>query len=371
MLTFGAMQFAAAMLMSLLTIKLFVFQHGKCTEGDFTRRSRHLMGAATALLAVHFLIQLMAGLRTIGTTQAAMVNLLMLPIASYLFAVAVLLLQRKGRLSWWDLAFGPMVCGVVVITISTALTIDGMPFLSDSPELRVAEYAGAALYMAMQGYYTVRHTTSLWDMRRYLADYYDHDTSHLLRWMQWSIVGLMILALMVPFSLFSSGVWLLVIAISTFFFVFYLVDSFCSYVVSTDSAQICAAADNEDDTEPQPVSAPEETIPAAAEDAVNEWIMHGGYLKCGILQPDAANEIGISKYFLKKYLHFKGFTFCNWIALLRVEEAKRILKAHREWSADAVAEHCGFSDRTVLQRTFKKFVGVTPAQWAENTTLEK
>ncbi|MBQ8655812.1 MAG: AraC family transcriptional regulator [Prevotella sp.] len=33
---------------------------------------------------------------------------------------------------------------------------------------------------------------------------------------------------------------------------------------------------------------------------------------------------------------------------------------------DAIASQCGFADRTVFQRTFKKMVGITPAQYMEH-----
>ena len=49
-----------------------------------------------------------------------------------------------------------------------------------------------------------------------------------------------------------------------------------------------------------------------------------------------------------------------------MEEAKRIIAAHPDWSNDAVAQHCGFTDRTVLQRTFKRIEGITPQKYLED-----
>ena len=42
------------------------------------------------------------------------------------------------------------------------------------------------------------------------------------------------------------------------------------------------------------------------------------------------------------------------------------LAAHPDWSNDAVAQHCGFTDRTVLQRTFKRIEGITPQKYLED-----
>ena len=86
----------------------------------------------------------------------------------------------------------------------------------------------------------------------------------------------------------------------------------------------------------------------------------------GLLQPLAAQAIGISRYRLTAWLHQQGLKYTEWIAQLRVEEAKRIIAAHPDWSNDAVAQHCGFTDRTVLQRTFKRIEGITPQKYLEN-----
>ena len=69
--------------------------------------------------------------------------------------------------------------------------------------------------------------------------------------------------------------------------------------------------------------------------------------------------------------HIKAITIKTGSALmgtskaLLIEEAKRQLKEHPEWSNDAIAQYCGFSDRTTLQRTFKEKTGLTPTQFIQ------
>jgi len=168
-----------------------------------------------------------------GVTQSVMLNLAMLIPASYLFARAVLLLQRHGRLSRWDRWAGPLAWGAAMAMLLAVALTDGGPLLGDSPQRQWAEIAGALCYLAMQTYYSWRHITALRAMHRTLNDYYDNDTAGMLRWMQLSIVGLMLLALLVPFVIFATADWLLfVIAITIYFFIFYLVDSFCYYLTS-------------------------------------------------------------------------------------------------------------------------------------------
>ena len=107
-------------------------------------------------------------------------------------------------------------------------------------------------------------------------------------------------------------------------------------------------------------------VMSEVEAAVEAWLARGGYRQTGLLQPMAAQEIGISRYRLTAWLHQRGVKYTEWIAQLRVEEAKRVMAEHPEWSNDAVAQHCGFADRTVLQRTFKNVEGITPQKYLEN-----
>ena len=377
MVTLQMMQFTAVVLMLLLTAKLLLLRQWR-NVGSNARQARWLMAGGTALLALHFVLQLAMGLRLMGVTQSVMLNLAMLIPASYFFSRAVLLLQRRGKLSLADRWMGPAVWTVTMAMLAVAALTDGQPLLSDTPELRLAEKAGAVLYMLMQGYYTWRHTASLVAMRHALSNYYDSDTDGMLRWMQYSIIGLMLLALMVPVAIFGTGAWLLIIAFAIYFFLFYLVDSFCFYLVSPASGRMEAAEQNAAEVEEEEklensknkvlkdtaVLSPE--VMSEVEAAVEAWQVRGGYRQTGLLQPLAAQDIGISRYRLTAWLHQRGVKYTEWIALLRVEEAKRIMAEHPEWSNDAVAQHCGFADRTVLQRTFKNVEGITPQTYQAN-----
>ena len=359
------MQFSAVVLMLLLTLKL-LRQRGKRKEDHVATLARRWMMVGTSVLAVHFFLQLHYGLRPIGITQSVMLNLTMLIPASYIFAIAVLLLQRRGKLSRMEWLTGPVTWATVMALLGVAIITDGQSLLSDTAERRQAETAGAVLYMLMQGYYTWQLTANLIAMRRALHDYYDRDTDGMLNWMQKSIAGLVLLALMVPLAIFGSGPWLLVIAFAIYYFIFDLVDSFCYYLNSAAPAQLQEAERHADETEHErKVSATSHPspLPSEVDEVIAAWTARGGYRQCGLLQPIAAASIGIPKYQLKEWLHLQGLKYSEWIATLRVEEAKRVMTEHPEWSNDAIAQHCGFADRTVLQRTFKKTAGMTPQKY--------
>lgn len=381
MITVKMMQFTAMVLMLLLTLKLLLLHDFRIKTKE-ARRARWLMVGGMALLALHFFLQLKTGLRQMGVTQSVVLNLIMLMPVSYIIARALLMLQRRGKLSRADRWTGPLAWIVTMALLAVAAMTDGQPLFSDTPQLRTAEKIGAVLYMLMQGYYTWRHTQSLITMHKVLNNYYDRDTDGMLRWMQLGIAGMMLLALLVPMAIFGSGPMLLIFAFIIFFSIFYLVDSFCLYLVSPAPERMQAAEQNNDEMEQEisneainllshgdglsttsAILSPE--MARAVDQAVEVWVAKGGYRKTGLLQPLAAADIGVSRYRLTCWLHQRGMKYTDWIASLRIEEAKRTIKAHPEWSNDAVAQHCGFSDRTVLQRTFKKLTGTTPQKYLE------
>ena len=51
------------------------------------------------------------------------------------------------------------------------------------------------------------------------------------------------------------------------------------------------------------------------------------------------------------------------VTTLRIEEAKRVLKEHPDWSTESVADYCGFSSREYFHRTFRQLTGSTPANY--------
>ena len=94
----GEMPFTAVMLLSLMTLALVMLLPRKVAEDAVANRSRWLMVAGLGLLAVQFLLQHVWHFRSMGVTQAVMMNLLFFIPCSSLLALSVLNLQRQGQL---------------------------------------------------------------------------------------------------------------------------------------------------------------------------------------------------------------------------------------------------------------------------------
>ena len=100
--------------------------------------------------------------------------------------------------------------------------------------------------------------------------------------------------------------------------------------------------------------------------AVEKWLNGGGYLKAGMKMPNAAAEMGIPQYLLSSWLRYNNLKYSDWMTDLRISEAKRVLVEHSDWNNEAVAQHCGFTDRSYFQTIFKKKTGMTPAEFIQS-----
>ncbi|MBR3411796.1 MAG: helix-turn-helix transcriptional regulator [Bacteroidales bacterium] len=369
------MQFTAIVLMIGLTLKLLLLPR-RVEENNVTGRSRWLMFGGTALLGVQFVLQMALGLRAQGVTQAVMLNLTVFTLVSWLLSLAILRLLTQGRLSRMDAWLGGGVWAVETVLIAAAAMTDGETLLSGSHRLRTAEQVGSIIYFAMQCYYTVRVVTLLRRMRRSLSDYYDYDISQRIEWMQVSIWVLSLLSLFVPAVIFAPGRWLMGFAVVFFYGIWYLVDSFCDYVKSSMPRKVeeseelrmkseeFAAADSDGNGNGAGTGLADEQQERVTA-AIAQWTAQGGHRKSGLNKSMVAGQMGVSVNLLSQWLRHRNQNFWDWLSDLRIEEAKRIIRQHPDWTNEAIADHCGFNDRSAFQKKFKEKTGMTPTGWAE------
>jgi len=366
------MQFTAVVVMTLLTTVMAVLPQ-RVARNRVTDRSRWLMAVATLLLAVQFALQYKLRLRDMGVTQAVVLNLPFFILASILLSMAILCLQRRGTIHRHEWMVGIATWGTTVAMLAVAAATDGMPLLNDTPQLRWAEAAGSVLYALMQGYYAWLTTGELRRMRKAVAAYYDRSMDGILNWMERSVWLLTAIAILVPLMIFTNGSLLGLFALMIFTATFYLVICFLCYMVSSDQ-QLVEVAEAVDVPAPsQPASGGRgDTSEAFAHivEAVEQWTAHGGHLRQELNIQAVADEMHVQRSMLTAWLKTTEWeVFATWLTHLRIEEAKRVLKEHPDWSNDYVAQHCGFGSRTYFQKKFKETLGVSPGEYVRGVHL--
>ena len=362
------MQFSAAVVLSLLTLTLVLLPK-RGDRDPLPYRSRWFMAIGTFLLALEFVFQVKLGLRAMGLAQSVMLNLFMFVPASWMLDLGILHLQRKGRIvarDWW--------VGIIAWVAVTALLFEAQysdrdPIVFNGRELPLEEIIGSVIFLAMQCHFTYLHFRELRRMHRSLNNYYDRDMSYLLRSLESAIEILAVVAVLAPQAIFNSG-WLLgVFGLLFLLGIYYFVISFVIYVVGNDLSRVMEAEQHSDEKEPEEVA--KEPAPVMAEEdrhrienAVNRWLEQDKYLRSGLTVQAVADEMKIPRYQLTAWLKTTQHElFSSWLTHLRIEEAKRVMTAHPEWSNDVIAEHCGFGSRTYFQTVFRKQTGMTPADF--------
>lgn len=367
-------QFAALTLTGALTLMLVFMLPLKGKEGRTYNRSRWLMVAGTALLPVQFLLQYTLHFRQMGVEPAVLVNLLFFIPSAWLISLATLNLLRPNGLNRYDSFVGLGSFVVVVVLLFGANPTGGHGVLAVTQRLYHAEVVCAVVYSMMQFHYTGQLWHEFRRVRLALDSYFDRERRGVIRWMRNSTMLLSLSAVFAPMVIFWSGPLLAVYSLIIFVGITYTVVSFYGYGLDRRHLLVLQEVERSMQEDEQQIK----DIDGGGNDnsnlsdhdlqhisaAVDMWITKGAHLHSGITIQSVADDLKIPRYQLSAWLKTTQQGLFNpWLTSLRIEEAKRLMTAHPEWSNDIIAERCGFNTRNYFQQVFKKFTGQTPAQF--------
>ena len=364
MIGIDEMQFGGMLTTALLALTVALQVPRRTVKNVIFSRARWLMAGGLALISAQFLLQYIYGYRHMGVTQSVFWNLLFFMPCAISINLALLYLQQKGLIRCIDWLLGGLLYLLAVVLLVVTAISDGVPFEEESVELRMAEYYGSALFLAMQLYYTIMLTKGYLRMKRAVDEYYDRQRNDLLGWMGRSVTMLAVVTLFVPFAIFQQG-WMLTTFASAFFcIIYYCASCFHSYGISLDTVRVEEAEQSMESDETEPDISDEDR--QRVEKAVEKWVAAGNYLVGNQTLSTVANDMDVQRYVLKAWLQQTEYgKLSNWLNKLRIEEAQRVMQAHPDWSMDAVADHCGLS-RSSFHRIFRQQVGMTPAKYQES-----
>ena len=360
MITIGEMQISGMLTMGMLSVMLMACVPNRSTRRVSFAQARWMMTIGTGLIAVQFLLQYIFGFRQMGVTQAVLINLLFFTPASLLCSMAILYVQRKGHVARREWLTASGVCGLVVIILIGGALFDGVPLREESPVLRMAEYASSVLYLLMQSYIFKHQYIAYLQLKQAIDEYYDRSRRDLFGWMGWSMKAMALLAFFVPVVIFMEGAPLIGFSIAYFFAIAYSTISLYSYGISEDIARVEEA----DNFIPSPSPKSGGSVDPAITKAVERWIANGHYREHNLTLGIVARQMGVPQRQLQEWLRQSEYgKLAGLVTTLRIEEAKRVLKEHPEWSTESVADYCGFSSREYFHRTFRQMTGSTPAHY--------
>ena len=331
---------------------------------------------ALALIGMQFLIQYVTGLRAMGVTQAVLVNLALLLPASGLMSLAILNLQRQGRLTTFEWWLWPTVSLLVIVVLAVTVWTDRHPLEQLSERVRWTEIGLGVVYAAMQIYYSLMEFRELQRMEAAVENYYDRERRGLTQWIKHAIGVTGLMAVFVPVFICGPNILLIVYGLAFFWGIFMMWFCFVRYFTSNDAKRVREAEESAEESAREEreqksgvrgqLSEDNRLSPDAMQHvgrAVERWLATGAHLQAGITSPVAADAMKIPRYQLTAWVKASGHqSFTRRITTLRIEEAKRVIRAHPEWTNEAVADHCGFT-RTHFQKIFKQETGCSPTDF--------
>ena len=374
-------QFGAMMVTALLTLTLMtqIPPH----VGRTVNRARWMMVGAMTLLFVQFLLQYIFGFRARSATLGVAVNLLFFIPCSCMMTVAILYLQRHGTVPKSAWVMGGLCWGGTAILLAvTGGQITTYPHfqlqLNESPALQTAEYIAALGFGATQLWFCNLNFKEYKKLKRTLDNYNDDDTEELLQWMHNTVMMLSTAAMLIPLIIFLPNTILVLFSILFFCTIYYCIIRFYRYSVSNTPELVEQAQDEEEEevydakgTEEESQDETQQTGRAGintvifehVSEAVNQWIEQKGYLRKKATLQHVADDMNVPRNQLSTWLKATDKIFNQWINSLRIEEAKRLMTEHPDWSNDSIADACGFGSRSYFQTVFKENTGMTPAQF--------
>jgi len=112
---------------------------------------------------------------------------------------------------------------------------------------------------------------------------------------------------------------------------------------------------------------------AAYKESLEAWLEKDKpYLNPDFQLMDLRQVLPLNRTYLSQFINTEyGCSFYQWVNGMRIEEAKRLKMEHPEWTAQDIAERCGFSSRQTFYRTFHRETGQTPSEWwaAQNNAI--
>ena len=358
MITLGEMQISGMLTMLMLSVMLMACVPDRSIRRGSFARARWMMAAGTGFIAVQFLLQYIFGFRQMGVTQGVCCNLIFFTPATLLCGMAILYVQRQGRVSLREWLTGGGICALAILLLIGVALMDGIPIREESPLLRWSEYVASVLYVMMQSYIFKHQYMTYKRLEQAVDEYYDRSRRDLFGWMGWSMKTMAVLAFFVPLVIFMEGAPLVGFSIAYFFAIAYSTISLYSYGISKDVERVEEA----EEVVNQEIR-PHEIDPAITE-AVDRWKANAHYREHNLTLGIVARQMGVPQRQLQEWLRQSEYgKLAGLVTTLRIEDAKRVLKEHPDWSTESVANYCGFSSREYFHRTFRQMTGMTPANF--------
>ncbi|MGN0213515.1 MAG: helix-turn-helix domain-containing protein [Muribaculaceae bacterium] len=356
---------STAILMILLIISRF---HTKWINKTY-ETSRWLLIFAMFLLASHYVLQMVFGIRAKSDYIGALVNILFYTPVSILISYSIFHMECNARNR-----FKSRVTGIIAYLIILVMFVLGYTNnqIIQKPFALYGMHTVFMIYMLT----SVVILVIIFNRKRKIID--QEIGGDIQSYINYTRAGFIILggaSLMATFTLYSRTL----LFIAAPLFLISLVIFVCSFVaLGYNIIPMRELLNNEDSdlltfnnnstVEPTDLSQTlSEERYAAIVSAIDQWCAEQGFRDSSITINALSKRTGIDRHELTIYLDQRyQCSFRIWLSDLRFNEAKRLMLEHPEFSNEAISAECGFSSHAQLYNIFRSKTGMSPKEWKEN-----
>lgn len=254
-----------------------------------------------------------------------------------------------------------MEVGLIAICTAPALL-----FLQDNQSV-----LSKVLFGVGMGYYAVK---LLLNIRTYirqikktteeLENYHSQEGRSLLRWVNntfFMVLSIGIVSLVVPMT---NLLILTIYNASLFFAYFYIYSSVIRNIDLFDRSMEAIESPEGEIPQVDLCARKRDGVMASHQKFLEDWIGEKGFCTSGITASEVASQLHTNRTKLSKYLKDELHTnYYEWIAGLRIEEAKKQLIEDPDKSIIDIAHDVGIEDRYNFGRVFQRFAGMSPTAY--------
>ncbi len=360
--------FASVVCMIVTAAVLFAVNIPRDERARKLRSAKRAIAIASAVMAVGNVVQLSLDPQGGSEELTGLLTLLIGSAQAMLFTMCAMVLIRPAVVTArriWTQSLTIVVADAVLCFAFVFLPLRAFLIL----------YAiGIACYVAQLILYTRWYMANYRQFWHQITTYYEEEQiDRRLRWIQvvfWSDLAIGIAVMPLFFGVSGIDVWMTPVMATIY--ACYAV-WFINYMIETPLIlpAIYSSAKQEEGAL-QPLNL--QHLDEQELSKLKTWMKNKRYLDTEKSINDIANEVGMGVEQLHQYFRdIVGEEFRTWRIRNRVEEAKRLMAEHPEYTTAQVGRMAGFNDRSYFYQQFSRFTGTTlqkyRSQIADNIQL--
>jgi AraC-like DNA-binding protein len=214
-------------------------------------------------------------------------------------------------------------------------------------------------------YYTYLFLREVRQYNKEILDYFSEVFQLKLKWVQIAFFSALAVGITAMISNFlpMQYDWIVILFYSLFYFGF--AQEYIKYNKAFNIIEPAISTNSQDNSTPQVIRTKTDWQLYKQQIEANRF-----YCQTGINIEELAQKLQIGRTTLSNLINREeGVNFNTWINMLRIKEAKHLLKNNPELSLVTISEMVGFTEQSNFSRQFKQITGETPLVWRKNQVL--